>query len=416
MATIVEPVLEIRGIVIQRGDEGYETACAVYNGMIHKEPVVIARCTNAADVIGAVKFAREQNLEIAIRGGGHNGGGLGTVDGGLVIDLSPINYVRVDPEAKTVRVGGGAIWAEVDNATHAFGLAVPTGIISSTGVGGLTLGGGMGHLTRKYGLTIDNLLGADMVLADGSFVTVDENSHQDLFWAIRGGGGNFGVVTSFLFRGREASMDYAGPMLWELEHAKEVMQWYRDFMPAQADEINGFFAFVTVPGPPFPEALHGKKMGGVFWTCTGTDEQAEAALDSARSAAPVAFEHVGRMPHPMWQSMFDPLYPAGHQWYWKADFVKEIPDEAIEKHIEYAHKLPTPQSTMHMYPIDGAASRVAPNATAWAHRDAKWGMVIVGVDPDPANNDKIISWARDYLGRDSSLRSRRCLCQLHDGG
>ncbi len=396
MAVAVEPTLELRGKVVHPGDDGYDDARAVYNGMIDKKPALIAQCANAADVMAAVTYGRERGLDIAVRGGGHNGGGLGTVDGGLVIDLSPINNVRVDPDARTVRVGGGATWADVDSATHAFGMAVPTGIISTTGVGGLTLGGGMGHLTRKYGLTIDNLLEADMVLADGSFVTVDADNHPDLFWAVRGGGGNFGVVTSFLFRGNDVSMDYAGPMLWELEHTKDVLQWYREFMPAQADEINGFFAFVTVPGPPFPDALVGKKMCGVFWCCTGTDGQAEAALDSARAAAPVATEHVGRMPHPAWQSMFDPLYPAGHQWYWKADFIKEIPDAAIDKHIEYAHALPTPQSTMHMYPIDGAAARVGADETAWAYRDAKWGMVIVGVDPDPASNDKIISWTRDY--------------------
>lgn len=396
MAVAVESTLELRGNVIQIGDDEYEEARAVYNGMIDKRPALIAQCANAGDVMAAVKYGREQGMDIAIRGGGHNGGGLGTVDGGLVIDLSLINNVRVDPEARTVRVGGGAVWGDVDTATHAFGMAVPTGVVSTTGVGGLTLGGGMGNLTRKYGLTIDSLLEADMVLADGSFVTASEDNHPDLFWAIRGGGGNFGVVTSFLFRGNDVSMDYAGPMLWELEHTKDVLQWYREWMPEQPDDINGWFAFVTVPGPPFPEPLHGKKMCGIFWTCTGAEGQNEAALDAARAAAPVAFEHVGWMPHPAWQSMFDPLLPPGLQWYWKADFVKEIPDAAIDEHIKYAKALPTPLSQMHMYPIDGAAARVGADETAWANRDAKWGMVMVGVDPDPANSGKIISWARDY--------------------
>jgi FAD/FMN-containing dehydrogenase len=396
MAAVAESTLEIRGDVVQPGDDSYAEACAVYNAMIDKKPALIAQCDNAGDVMAAVNYGREQGLDIAIRGGGHNGGGLGTVDDGLVIDLSRINYVRVDPTAKTVRVGGGATWGDVDAAAWPFGLVVPAGIISTTGVGGLTLGGGMGHLTRKYGLTIDNLLSADMVLADGSFVTVDEDNHPDLFWAIRGGGGNFGVVTSFLFRGREQPMYWAGPMLWELEHTKDVMQWYREFMPAQADEIGGWFAFVTVPGPPFPDPLHGKKMASIMWTLSGTDEQNEAALNAARDAAPVAFDHVGPAPHPVWNSMFDPLYPPGHQWYWKADIIDEIPDAAIEEHIRFAKTMPTPQSSMHMYPIDGAAGRVGADETAWAYRDAKWSTVFVGVDPDPANNDKLISWARDY--------------------
>ncbi len=415
MTSMMEFVEVQRGSVIRREDDGYNQARAVYNAMIDKYPAVIAQCANAADVIRAVNFAREQGLDIAVRSGGHNGGGLGTVDDGLVIDLSGIRYVRVDPMAKTARVGGGSLWGDVDAATHAFGLAVPSGIISTTGVGGLTLGGGMGHLTRRYGLTIDNLLEADMVLADGSFVTVNESSHPDLFWAIRGGGGNFGVVTSFLFRLHEVSTLIAGPMLWEMDDAPAVLRWYADWIGEQPETISAFFMFMTVPGPPFPEPLHGKKMCGLMWACTGSQAQAEAALDVARAAAPIAFEHVGPMPVPTLQSMFDPLYPAGHQWYWKADFVKKLPEAAIEAHVKYGNTMPTPQSSMHLYPINGAAGRVAPDATAWAHRDAQWGMVIVGVDPDPTNNDRIISWTLRILGCHSSLRGRGRLCQLYDG-
>ena len=270
----------------------------------------------------AIRFAREQEIVASIRGGGHNAGGLGLCDGGLGIDLSPIKYVHVDPASQTVRVGGGCTWADVDHATHAFGLAVPSGIISSTGVGGLTLGGGLGHLTRRYGLTIDNLLAADVVLADGRFVVASAEENADLFWALRGGGGNFGVVTSFLFQAQPVKMVCAGPMFWELDQAADVMKWYREFIVQAPEEINGFFAFLTVPpGPPFPEVLHSKKMCGIVWCYTGQPEGADAILEPARNFRRPAWELFGPMPFPMLQSMFDGLYPKGLQWYWKADFV-----------------------------------------------------------------------------------------------
>ena len=281
--------------------------------------------------MAAVEYGREQDLEIAIRGGGHNGGGLGTVDGGLVIDLSMINDVRVDPNARTARVGGGCLWGDVDHATHAFGLATPSGIISTTGVGGLTLGGGMGHLSRKCGLTIDNLLEVDMVLADGSFVTANAEQHPDLFWAVRGGGGNFGVVTSFLFALHDIDTVIGGPMLWELDKATEIMQWYREYIVDAPDDVNGFFAFLTVPpAEPFPEHLHLKAMCGVVWCYTGPHDQADQVFAPIRSRfGEPALDFVGPIPLPALQGMFDGLYPAGDQWYWRADFVKELPDAAI---------------------------------------------------------------------------------------
>src|SRR5579872_7492851 len=260
----------LRGELIQPDDESYDAARKVYNGMIDRHPALIARCADVADVIAAVTFAREHDLLVSVRGGGHNAGGLGVCDDGLVIDLSPIKYVRVNPAARTVRVGGGCLWADVDHATHAFGLAVPSGVISSTGVGGLTLGGGMGHLTRQYGLTIDNLLAVDVVLADGTVVVASPEENSDLFWAIRGGGGNFGVVTSFLFQAHPVRMVCAGPMLWELDQAADIMKWYREFIVQAPEQINGFFAFLVVPpGPPFPEALHFRKMCGIIWCYNG---------------------------------------------------------------------------------------------------------------------------------------------------
>jgi FAD/FMN-containing dehydrogenase len=387
----------LRGGLIQPNDVGYDEARQVYNGMIDRRPRLIARCLDVADVIAAVNFGRNNNVLVAIRGGGHNAGGLGVCNDGLVIDLSPMKYTWVDPKARTVRVGGGCTWGDVDHATHAFGLATPSGFISTTGVGGLTLGGGIGHLTRKFGLTIDNLLAVDMVLADGSVVTASIEENEDLFWAICGGGGNFGVVTSFLFQAHPISTVYGGPMLWQLDQATEIMQWYREFITTAPEDISGFFAFLVVPpGPPFPAHLHAKKMCGLVWCYTGPQQQAEETFNSIRKLRVPACDLVGPMPYPALQSMFDALYPPGLQWYWKADFVKELSDEAITRHLKYGSELPTMQSTMHLYPINGAAHRVGMNDTAFSFRDATWAEVIVGVDPDPANKDRIITWAREY--------------------
>ncbi len=388
---------QLRGELIEPGDQRYEEERKVYNAMIDRKPRMIARCADVADVIAALQFARKQHIQVSIRGGGHNAGGLGVWDDCLVIDLSPIKYVHVDPGTSLVRVGGGCTWGDVDHAMHAFGLAVPSGIISTTGVGGLTLGGGIGHLTRKFGLTIDNLLAADVVLADGSFVVASPDQNPDLFWAIRGGGGNFGVVTSFLFRASPVQIVCAGPMLWHLDQAADVMKWYRDFIVNAPEELNGFFAFLTVPpGPPFPESLHFQKMCGIVWCYTGALPEANLILEPLRAYRTPAFEFFAPMPFPVLQSMFDGLYTRGLQWYWKADFIDTLSDEAIALHIKHASQLPSLHSTMHLYPINGAAHRPKNNATPWSHRTANWSEVIVGVDPDPANADHITSWARNY--------------------
>lgn len=388
----------MRGPVILPDDPSYDEARALYNAAIDRYPAVIAQCLDAADVMAAVSFGREQGLRIAIRGGGHNGPGLGTVEGGLVIDLGLMRGVRVDPVARTARVDGGARLADLHHATQAFGLATPSGIIASTGVGGITLGGGLGHLTRQLGLAIDNLLEADVVLADGSFVTASETQHPDLFWALRGGGGNFGVVASFLFRLHPVATVYAGPMLWPLAQGADVLRWYREFMPHAPETLNGFFAYLTVPAvAPFPEALWGEKMCGIVWCSTEPEAETAATFAPIRAMfGPPALDWVGPMTQAALQSLFDGLYPPGHNWYWKADFVGEIPDKAIALHQQFAAALPTPLSTMHLYPIDGAAGRVPANATAWNARDAHWGMVIVGVSPDPADLPGMTAWARDY--------------------
>jgi FAD/FMN-containing dehydrogenase len=389
---------QIRGEVIEPGDGRYEETRKVYNAMISRQPRVIAQCADVADVIAAIGFGHRNGLRVSIRGGGHNAGGLGVCDDGLVIDLSPMRYVHVDAAKKTVRVGGGCRWGDVDHATHAFGLAVPSGVISTTGVGGLTLGGGLGHLTRKYGLTIDNLLAADVVLADGRVVVASAQENSDLFWAIRGGGGNFGVVTSFLFQAHPVHTVCAGPILWELDQASDIMKWYREFIVQAPEDLNGFFAFLTVPpGPPFPEQIHLKKMCGIVWCYTGPMEQANKLLQPLRNFRPPAFEFFVPMPYPMMQGMFDPVYPPGLQWYWKADFVKELSDQAIALHVKHGAQLPTMHSTMHLYPVNGAVHRVGSGDTAWSYRDVQWSEVIVGVDPDPASKDRITTWAREYF-------------------
>ncbi len=386
---------QIRGEVILPDNEGYNESRKVYNGMIDKRPGMIIKCVDVADVIACVNYGRENNLLVAVRGGGHNGGGLGICDGGMVIDLSGIKFIRVNTDDNTVRVGGGNLWGEVDHATHPFGLAVPAGIISTTGVGGLTLGGGVGHLSRKYGLTIDNLLEADMVLADGSFVTVNASQHNDLYWAIRGGGGNFGIVTSFKFQAHPVKTVIGGPTLWPVEQTEEIMEWYHDFIHKADEDLNGFVATMVIPGPPFPDHLHLKKFCGIVWCYVGDPAKFDDMFKPVLDKQPL-FAHVGEMPYPSVQTLFDGMLPAGMQWYWRADFFSELGPEARAAHKKFGSTIPTPLSQMHMYPISGAASRPGPSDTPWAYRDAKYAGVFVGVDADPANAEKITAWAKSY--------------------
>jgi FAD/FMN-containing dehydrogenase len=396
MAVSVEGLASaVRGRVVEAGAPDYDASRALYNAMIDKRPAAIAYCVDDADVAAAVRYGVENGLRIAVRCGGHNGAGLGSVDDGLVIDLSAMDEVTVDPAASMARVQGGATLNKLASATHEHGLTVPVGIIGTTGVGGLTLGGGIGHLTRALGLTIDSLVAATVVLADGSIVQTDEEREPDLFWAIRGGGGNFGIVTSFSFRCHPVTTVLAGPVLYDLGDAAEVLTWYRDFLPALPDEVGGFFAFLSIPpGPPFPEELHLRQVCGVVWTQAGEEES--EALREARSFGTPLIDGIAPVPLPAWNSAFDGVYPAGDQWYWRGEFVREIPDEAVAVHVEYGNALPTWKSTMHLYAVDGAAGRVANDATAWSARDAVWAPVFAGVDPDPANADAIRDWTVSY--------------------
>ena len=387
----------LRGDVIEPTTPDYDEARRIYNGMIDRHPAMIARCRDVADVIAAVRMAHDHDLLVSIRGGGHNGPGLSVAEGALVVDVSEMHEVDVDPDARTVRVGAGARWRDVDHATHPFGLATVSGIVGTTGVAGLTLGGGHGHLTRKYGLTIDNLLEADVVLADGRFEKASATTHPDLFWALRGGGGNFGVVTSFVFRLHPVHTVVGGPTLWSLDDAGAALRRYREAIGEAPEDLNAFFMVMQVPpAPPFPEALHGRKVAGVVWCHLGSEEEARTAMRPFLEAAKPLWSMVGSMPYPMLQSAFDPLYPPGLQWYWKGDFVHEIPDPAVEAHLRFASQIPTMLSGMHLYPIDGATHRVGRDETAFAHRDARWSQVIVAVDQPSADMREPIRWARDY--------------------
>jgi FAD/FMN-containing dehydrogenase len=388
---------QVRGDVITAEDDRYESARRVNNWMIDKRPDLVMRPVNAGDVIAAVNFAREGGFDLAIRGGGHSVPGFGTYDGGVVVDLSRMRGVRVDPEKRTARAEGGATWGDFNAATYAFGLATTGGIISTTGVGGLTLGGGIGYLARGYGLSCDNLISADVVTADGKFVVASDKENEDLFWALRGGGGNFGVVTSFEFRVHPVKDIYGGPMFFELEHVPDILDWYRHYIKTAPEEMGAFPAFQIAPPLPFiPENRHGEPFVALIACWAGPIDEGERALKPFHDVAPVVAEFVGQMPYPALNSAFDALVPPGLQHYWKANFVKELTDASIAAHLEHGAKLPALNSTIHIYPINGAVHRVAPDQTAFAYRDANFATVIAGMWPDPTQNKANIQWVRDY--------------------
>lgn len=396
LAPLPELSDKVTGGVVRPGDADYDEARSVHNAMIDRHPVLVARCASVTDVQAVLAAGRRSGLPIAVRGGGHNGPGFGTVEGGIVIDLAPMGRIEVDPQRRTAQVQGGATWHAVDAATHEHGLATVSGIISSTGVGGLTLGGGHGYLSRRHGLTIDNLLEAEVVLADGSVVRASEEEHADLFWALRGGGGNFGIVTSFTFRLHPVRNVICGPTAWPISAMGDVLRWYREFLPSQDDDMYGFFAAMTVPPvATFPEAFHLHKACAVVWCYLGDPASAEDAFAPVREMQP-AFDGIHEAPYPALQSAFDGLYPKGLQWYWRGDFFGTIPDGAVDAHVRFSEQLPTMHSTMHLYPVDGAVNRVPAGATPWSYRDATFSQVIVGVDPDPAQAETIKRWTVDY--------------------
>ncbi len=395
---------QVHGAVIAPEDGGYEQARRVYNAMIDRRPRVVVQCADADDVVAAVNFARENELAVAIRGGGHSVPGFGTGDDAVVVDLSPMRAVQVDPAKRTARAQGGATWGDFNDATHAHGLATTGGIISTTGVGGLTLGGGIGYLTRGFGLSCDNLLSAEVVTADGRRLVASQSENADLFWALRGGGGNFGVVTSLEFRLHPVKDIYGGPMFFELKDAANVLRFYREFIADAPEQFGGFPAWQIAPPLPFiPEDRHGEPFLAFVACWAGPIEEGERVLKPLHDIAAVVAEHVGQMPYPALNSAFDGLVPPGLQHYWKANFVGELSDEAIAAHLAHGPKVPVVNSTVHIYPINGAAHRVAPDATAFAYRDATFATVIAGMWPEPAHNEANIKWVRDYYDATAPL-------------
>ena len=387
----------IQGKVVLPGDTDYDDARKIYNAMIDKHPAIIIQCTSVEDVMKAVNFASQNQFEVSIKSGGHNGAGLALINDGLVIDLSGMKQIDIDPVKKIAVIQAGCTLGDIDKATHEHGLALPVGINSTTGIGGLTLGGGIGYLSRKGGLTIDNMIEAKIVLTNGEVVIANKTTNTDLFWAIRGGGGNFGVVVSFTFNLLPIKNVYAGPMLWPMEQGAELLKFYDEFTKKATDDLYGFFAFMIVPpGDPFPVHLHNKNMCGIVWCYTGPEEKRDEVFKPIRAFGPPAFDLVGELPMPVLNSLFDALYPPGLQWYWKALYINELSNECIQQAIKHGSNIPTLLSTTHFYPLDGKVHAVHEAETAWNNRKARWIQVIVGVDPYPANAEKVTNWCKDY--------------------
>jgi len=388
---------QVRGEVVVPDDADYEDARLVHNGMIDRRPAVVVRVANAGDVMATVGYARDNDLDLSIRGGGHSGPGFGTNDGGVVVDFSRMRGVRVDPAAMTARAEGGVTWGDFNAATHAFGLATTGGIISTTGIAGLTLGGGIGYLSRGLGLSLDNLVSADVVTADGKMLVASERENADLFWAIRGGGGNFGVCTSFEYKLHPVEDVYWGPMFYEIEETENILRFYRDFIKDAPEEMGAFPAFQIAPPLPFiPEDRHGDMFAAIVACWSGPPEEGERRFKAFHEVAEVKAEMVGRVPYPAINAAFDDLFPKGIRQYWKGNFVKELTDDAIAAHVEHGPRAPTMSSTMHLYPINGACHRVAPDATAFGHRDANFAMVVVSAWADPSDDEANIGWVRNY--------------------
>jgi FAD/FMN-containing dehydrogenase len=387
----------LRGELVLPDDAAYEGARRSYNALIDRRPGLIARCADVADVIAAVGFARDEDVDLAVRGGNHNVAGLGTCDGGLVLDLAPMRGIRIDPVNRTARVEGGCLWRDLDHAAHVFGLATPGGIISTTGIGGLTLGGGIGYLTRRFGLSCDNLLSADVVTADGSFLTVGPDEHDDLFWALRGGGGNFGVVTSFEFRLHPLETVLGGIVFYPIDRCTEVLRFYLELMADAPEELGLVFAFLQGPMADFvPEPLRGTPLCAIAGCHIGADAEADAALEPVRRFGPPALDLMGRMPYPALQQMFDPSYPAGLSLFERSDFMPAISDDVIAIHAKHGPEVPTPLSGVFLYPTGGAAHRVGADETAFALRDAEFVHLIAAIDPEPTVTRRHTGWVRDY--------------------
>jgi FAD/FMN-containing dehydrogenase len=379
----------LRGELLEPSDAGYDAARRVWNAMIDRRPALIARCVGAADVAMCVNFAREHNLVISVRGGGHNVAGNAVCDGGLMIDLSRMKSVRVDPVRRTARADPGLTWGEFDRETQAFGLATTGGQISATGIAGLTLGGGWGHLARKHGLVCDNLLSVDLVTASGRLLTASNNEHEDLFWGVRGGGGNFGVATSFEYQLHPVGPVLAGIVAYPLQKAKEVLKLFREVTSAAPDEFSSGLVLITLPD--------GTPVAGIVACYNGPIEAGERVLKPLRAFGPALVDQIGPIPYTAAQRLIDAFYPPGLQNYWKSSFLKTISDEVIDVMVDYCGRRPTPICHgLIEHQLGGAVSRVPRGATAFPHRDVQYSFMSLGVSADPAEAEKCVQWAREF--------------------
>ena len=379
----------LRGHVLRPGDDAYDEGRKLWNGMFDRRPALIARCAGTADVISAVTFARDHGLQVAVRGGGHSFPGHSVCDGGLVIDLSPMKGIRVDLAARTARAQPGAKWIEFDHETQAFGLATTGGTVSDTGIAGLTLGGGLGWLSGKHGLTVDNLISADVVTADGRLLAASATENPDLFWGLRGGGGNLGIATSFEYKLHEVGPTILGGMVaYPLDKTKEVLRFYRAFNQAAPDELTTYAGFINPPDSDTVVAL--------ICCYSGPIDKGEKVVRSLKSQGRPLLDALGPMPYVAQQSLFDGGFPTGAYYYTKGDFLADLTDEAIEVFAEYARTKPSPASGILVQTACGAASRVAPGAMAFAHRQFPYAPVIVSQWVDPADSEKNVGWARDF--------------------
>jgi FAD/FMN-containing dehydrogenase len=386
------------GRLVRSGDGDYEASRKVWNGLIDRRPALIAQCADEDDIVRAVGFARDRNLVVAVRGGGHNVAGFGTCDDGLVVDLSPMKRVTVDADARTARAQGGVTWGEFDEATQAKALATTGGLVSTTGIAGFTLGGGIGWLMRKCGLTLDNLLAVDLVTADGRRVTASAQEHPDLFWGVRGGGGNFGVVTSFTYRLHPVGPQvYGGAMFYPVATAGRLLRFYRDWVRTAPDELTTLVVFLTAPPAPFiPTSVHGTSMVAIALCYCGPAEQGEAVLKPLRDVATPAVDLVGPIPYTALQKMFDDTAPKGILTYWKTAYLRGLDDAAIDSVIEQAGRMRSPMSAVHIHHVEGAVNRLSADATAFGHRDAPFILNIVGMWASAEDNDQHVAWTREF--------------------
>ncbi|MGI5404744.1 FAD-binding oxidoreductase [Streptomyces sp. CA-135486] len=387
----------VRGEIVQPGDADYDEARKVYNAMHDRRPAIIVRAVDVGDIAATVDFAREQHLLLAVRGGSHSVPGYGTCDGGVVLDLGRMRGIRVDPQASTARAEGGCTWADFNHATHAFGLATTGGVVSSTGIGGLTTGGGMGYLARRCGLACDNLISADLVTADGSFLTCTKEHNADLLWAVRGGGGNFGVVASFEYRLHPVADILGGPTFYPLDG--DVMRRYRQLIADSDEKLGALLVVALGPPVPFlPEHWHGRPLCAVVTCWSGPEDEDDQIRARLADLGPVLGQYVDRMPYPVINTLFDELLPAGLFHYWKGTFSQGLPDGAIDAYVDYGATTPTIQSATVVFPIDGACHRVRPEETAFTYRDADFATALSPTLLTRADCEASVGWARAFSG------------------